>query len=41
MIRQNYEGDELKDMLDKIRTRLDNPEILEVDTVVNMLLSYR
>lgn len=40
-IRQTYEGDEMKLMLDRIRIRLDNPEILAVETVLNMLLSYR
>lgn len=39
--RQTYEGEKLAEMLDKLRLRLDDPDVLSVDTVVNMLLSYR
>uniref|UniRef100_A0A5S6QFD9 mitogen-activated protein kinase kinase kinase n=1 Tax=Trichuris muris TaxID=70415 RepID=A0A5S6QFD9_TRIMR len=39
--RQEPESDRLKEILAKLRTRLDDPDVLSVDTVVNMLLSYR
>ncbi|KRX21799.1 Mitogen-activated protein kinase kinase kinase 15 [Trichinella nelsoni] len=39
--RQKCEGGELSVVLDRLRMRLDDPDVLSVDTVVNMLLSYR
>ncbi|KRY77750.1 Mitogen-activated protein kinase kinase kinase 15 [Trichinella pseudospiralis] len=39
--RQKCEGGDLSVVLDRLRMRLDDPDVLSVDTVVNMLLSYR
>ncbi|KHJ48513.1 kinase domain protein [Trichuris suis] len=39
--RQESQSSRLKEILAKLRARLDDPDVLSVDTVVNMLLSYR
>ncbi|VDP00708.1 unnamed protein product [Soboliphyme baturini] len=39
--RQAFDSENLSEVLDKLRLRLDDPDVLSVDTVVNMLLSYR
>ncbi|CDW55050.1 mitogen activated protein kinase kinase kinase [Trichuris trichiura] len=38
--RQEPQSSKLKEILAKLRSRLDDPDVLSVDTVVNMLLSY-
>ncbi|XP_052087032.1 mitogen-activated protein kinase kinase kinase 15-like isoform X6 [Mytilus californianus] len=39
--RQSYKGEELVKHLDGMRRRLDDPQLLSVDVVFNMLLSFR
>lgn len=39
--REITDGDQKNDYLDKMRTRLDNPDVLHPDTVSFMMLSYR
>ncbi|KFD69693.1 hypothetical protein M514_10635 [Trichuris suis] len=39
--RQNYRGEKFNTVLNQLRSRLDDPDVLSVDTVVSMLLSYR
>lgn len=39
--REITDGDQKNDYLDKMRTRLDNPDVLHPDTVSLMMLSYR
>lgn len=39
--REIYHGHRLKSALDRLRIRLDNPDVLSVDTLLNTLLSYR
>ncbi|XP_056015216.1 mitogen-activated protein kinase kinase kinase 15-like isoform X3 [Ostrea edulis] len=39
--RDQYKGEELAKVLDAMRTRLDDPQLLCVDVVMNMLISLR
>ena len=39
--REITDGDQKNDYLDKMRTRLDNPDVLHPDTVSLMMFSYR
>lgn len=39
--RANFEGEKLVEILELLRNRLDDPDVLSVDTVVSMLLSFR
>uniref|UniRef100_A0A5S6QQT7 mitogen-activated protein kinase kinase kinase n=1 Tax=Trichuris muris TaxID=70415 RepID=A0A5S6QQT7_TRIMR len=39
--RQNCSGEKFNNVLNQLRSRLDDPDVLSVDTVVSMLLSYR
>jgi mitogen-activated protein kinase kinase kinase 5 len=39
--RENMNIDEANEFLDKMRIRLDNPDVLSVDTVYQYMLSYR
>ncbi|CAJ0577881.1 unnamed protein product, partial [Mesorhabditis spiculigera] len=40
-VREITDVDEANDFLDKMRSRLDNPDVLSVDTVHQLLLGYR
>ncbi len=39
--REIYQGARLKSALERLRTRLDNPDVLSVDTLLTTLFSYR
>ncbi|RUS87143.1 hypothetical protein EGW08_005075, partial [Elysia chlorotica] len=39
--RETFKGEDLKQALLGMRTRLDDPQLLTVDTVLNMLISFR
>ncbi|XP_069139867.1 mitogen-activated protein kinase kinase kinase 15-like isoform X20 [Argopecten irradians] len=39
--REQFKGEELAKVLERLRTRLDDPQLLSVDVVVNMLISFR
>ena len=39
--RESYSGPELAAELSRIQQRLDNVEVLSVDIVINLLLTYR
>ncbi|XP_021348144.1 mitogen-activated protein kinase kinase kinase 5-like [Mizuhopecten yessoensis] len=39
--REQFKGEELAKVLERLRTRLDDPQLLSVDVVINMLISFR
>lgn len=39
--REIYSGTRLKSVLDRLRTRLDNPDVLSTDTLLTTVFSYR
>lgn len=40
-VREQYKGKELAKVLQSMRNRMDDPQLLAPDVILNMLISYR